>query len=62
MDVDAEGILEGKATLEEVGEDIRNMDLAVAQGSKTNSKDLGHQEFNIKYNSFAPLIPDYPPI
>jgi altronate hydrolase len=57
MDVNAGRILEGKATLEEVGQEIYDRILAVAGGEKTASEGLGHQEFSLVYKSFEPLGP-----
>ncbi len=62
MDIDAGRILEGEATLDEVGEEIRNMVLAVAQGTETNSEALGHQEFCMKYKRFEPIGPECLPV
>ena len=58
MDIDAGRILQGEASLEEVGKEIRNNVLAVAQGTLTNSEDLGHQEFCMKYKRFEPIGPE----
>ncbi|HZP93258.1 MAG TPA: UxaA family hydrolase [Burkholderiales bacterium] len=57
MDVDAGRILEGKATLDEVGREVYDLVLRVAAGEKTRSEDLGHQEFILTYKSFEPLGP-----
>ncbi|MDP6689109.1 MAG: UxaA family hydrolase, partial [Alphaproteobacteria bacterium] len=62
MDIDAGRILEGEATLDEVGEEIRNMVLAVAQGTETNSEALGHQEFCMKYKRFEATGPECLPL
>src|SRR6185437_2243860 len=45
MDVDAGRILLGDAGLDEVGEEIRDLVLALADGKRTKSEELGHQEF-----------------
>ena len=58
MDVNAGRILEGTATLEEVGDEIYNLVLRVAAGAPTASEQLGHQEFSLVYKSFAPLGPE----
>jgi altronate hydrolase len=57
MDVDAGRILEGRATLDEVGREIFDRVLAVAAGSPSVSERLGHQEFILTYKTFAPLGP-----
>ena len=45
MDVNAGRILEGEATLDEVGEEILQNVIAVASGKRSVSEELGHQEF-----------------
>lgn len=57
MDVDAGRVLEGRATLEEVGEEIVGMVLGVGGGRATASEALGHQEFILTYKSFEPIGP-----
>jgi altronate hydrolase len=57
MDVDAGRILEGAATLGDVGREIHEQILAVAAGQKTRSEALGHQEFVLTYKTFEPLGP-----
>lgn len=57
MDVNAGRILEGAATLEEVGREIFDQVLRVAAGGKTASEALGHSEFSLVYKSFEPLGP-----
>ena len=57
MDVDAGRILEGRADLDEVGEEIRDLVVGLAQGGRTRSEDLGHQEFILTYKSFEPIGP-----
>ena len=57
MDVNAGRILEGEATIEEVGREIFDGVLRVANGARTASERLGHQEFSIVYKSFEPLGP-----
>ncbi len=52
MDIDAGRILEGRATLEEVGEEIYAAVCAVAGGAVTASERLGHREFILTYKSF----------
>jgi altronate dehydratase large subunit len=57
MDVDAGRILEGRASLDEVGHEIHDLVLRVANGERTRSEALGHQEFILTYKSFEPLGP-----
>lgn len=57
MDVDAGRILEGRGTLDGVGQEIFDRILAVAAGEPTASESLGHQEFILTYKSFQPLGP-----
>jgi hypothetical protein len=57
MDVDAGRILEGRASLDEVGREILDLSLAVARGAQTKSVELGHQEFVLTYKSFEPIGP-----
>lgn len=57
MDVDAGRILEGRASLDEVGREIHDLVLRVADGEQTRSEALGHQEFILTYKSFEPLGP-----
>ena len=57
MDVNAGRILEGGATLTEVGREIFELILKVAAGEATASEALGHQEFSLVYKSFEPLGP-----
>lgn len=60
MDVDAGRILEGRATLDEVGREIYDLVLAVGAGQATASERLGHQEFILTYKSFEPGCPCCP--
>jgi altronate hydrolase len=57
MDVDAGRILEGRATLDEVGREIYDLIIRVANGEQTKSESLGHQEFILTYKSFEPIGP-----
>ena len=57
MDVDAGRILEGGASLDDVGREIYDLSLAVARGQQTKSEELGHQEFVLTYKSFEPIGP-----
>ena len=57
MDVDAGRILEGRGSLDEVGEEIVSLVEAVAGGAQTKSEALGHHEFLLTYKSFEPIGP-----
>lgn len=57
MDVDAGRILDGAATLDDVGAEIVDLIGAVASGEATRSEDLGHIEFILTYKSFEPIGP-----
>ncbi|MBT8037702.1 MAG: UxaA family hydrolase [Verrucomicrobiae bacterium] len=57
MDIDSGRILEGKATLEEVGKEIFDLSIEVADGRLTASESLGHQEFVLGYKTFEPTGP-----
>ena len=57
MDVDAGRIIEGRGTIAEVGEEILNLVLSVARGTRTRSEELGHREFVLTYKAFEPLSP-----
>jgi altronate dehydratase large subunit len=62
MDVDAGRILEGRAGLAEVGQEIFDMIRDVASGTQTKSEALGHQEFILTYKTFEPLGPSCLPV
>ena len=57
MDVDAGRIIEGEATLDEVGDEIYQLVQAVASGAQSKSEELGHQEFILTYKTFEPIGP-----
>jgi len=57
MDINAGRILQGQATLEEVGREIFDRVLQVAAGMPTASERLGHQEFILTYKWFEPIGP-----
>jgi len=57
MDIDAGRILDGAASLDEVGTEIRDLVLGLADGRRTRSEELGHQEFILTYKSFEPIGP-----
>lgn len=62
MDVNAGSILEGEATLDEVGDAILQQVVATASGERTCSEALGHQEFILTYKSFEPIGPSCLPV
>ena len=62
MDVDAGRILEGHATLPEVGREIHDLIVRVCNGTPTKSESLGHQEFILTYKTFEPLGPACLPV
>ena len=62
MDVDAGRILEGRASLDEVGQEIFAQVLDVAGGAPTKSESLGHQEFVLTYKTFEPIGPACLPV
>jgi altronate hydrolase len=57
MDVNAGRILEGQASLDEVGREIYDLVLRVSNGARTRSEELGHQEFILTYKTFEPVGP-----
>jgi altronate dehydratase large subunit len=62
MDINAGRILTGESTLEEVGRDITELVVRVAQGEPSKSEALGHQEFILTYKTFTPIGPACHPI
>ncbi len=57
MDIDAGKILEGNGTLDSVGKEITELVYKVANGERTKSEDMGHQEFILTYKAFEPIGP-----
>jgi len=57
MDINAGRILEGRASLDDVGHEIYDLILQTAAGHPTASEALGHREFSLVYKSFEPLGP-----
>jgi altronate dehydratase large subunit len=57
MDVDAGRIMEGAATLDEVGREIRDIVVGLGHGRRTKSEELGHREFILTYKCFEPIGP-----
>jgi len=62
MDVNAGRVLEGAATLEEVGQEIFDLVISLASGARSKSEELGHQEFILTYKSFEPIGPACLPV
>jgi altronate hydrolase len=57
MDVNAGQVIEGKATVAAVGQEIFHLVCKVAAGEKSKSEELGHQEFILTYKQFEPIGP-----
>lgn len=57
MDVNAGDIIEGKRSIQEVGQEIFDLVQTVAAGTQTCSESLGHREFIMTYKSFEPIGP-----
>ncbi|MFK3888163.1 UxaA family hydrolase [Sphingomonas sp. NPDC079357] len=62
MDINAGRILEGEATLDEVGTEIVDVIMAVAGGQPSVSEALGHREFILTYKAFDPVGPACLPV
>ncbi len=62
MDIDAGKILEGRESLDKLGEEIVALVYEVASGRQTVSEALGHREFGLTYKSFEPTGPSCLPI
>jgi altronate dehydratase large subunit len=62
MDVNAGAVLEGAASLEAVADEIYQAVRSVAQGGRTVSEALGHQEFILTYKAFEPIGPACQPL
>jgi altronate dehydratase large subunit len=57
MDVNAGRILEGTATIDEISAEIYDRTIAIAQGERSVSEELGHREFILTYKTFEPVGP-----
>lgn len=57
MDVDAGRIMEGRASIDQVGAEITDLVVCVAAGEQTVSEAMGHQEFILTYKAFDPVGP-----
>jgi altronate hydrolase len=62
MDVNAGRVLDGEATLEEVGQEIFDRVVGLASGEMSASETLGHQEFILTYKTFEPIGPACLPV
>ena len=62
MDINAGGILDGGASVDDVGSDILSLVCQVAQSQATKSEALGHQEFILTYKAFEPIGPSCLPV
>jgi altronate dehydratase large subunit len=62
MDINAGRILEGKTTLDDVGDEILQKVIAISSGERSLSEDLGHQEFILTYKAFEPIGPSCLPV
>ena len=57
MDVNAGRIMNGEASIDEIGAEIFDLVLKVATGIQTKSEEMGHQEFILTYKTFEPIGP-----
>ena len=62
MDINAGSILDGKSTIQDVGEETFERVKAVALGDLSKSESLGHQEFILGYKRFEPTGPSCLPV
>jgi altronate hydrolase len=62
MDVDAGRVLERRATLPEVADEILELVREVSAGQQSASEAMGHQEFVLTYKSFEPAGPSCLPL
>lgn len=52
MDVNAGSVIDGQATVEQVGQEIYDCVMQVASGEESKSEALGHKEFILTYKKF----------
>jgi altronate hydrolase len=57
MDINAGKIMTGESTLDLLAEEILSKIVQTAEGDRTTSEALGHQEFVLSYKTFEPLGP-----
>ncbi|MFM9735616.1 hypothetical protein ACKI17_47150, partial [Streptomyces niveiscabiei] len=57
MDINAGKVIQGEASVDQVGEEIYQLVKDVAKGSPSKSEALGHQEFVLTYKKFEAIGP-----
>ncbi|WP_274620509.1 UxaA family hydrolase [Colwellia maritima] len=57
MDINAGKVINGEATVQQVGDEIYKLVVKVAQGQQSKSEVLGHQEFVLTYKKFEAIGP-----
>ncbi|MFQ3209371.1 MAG: altronate dehydratase large subunit [Colwellia sp.] len=57
MDINAGKVIKGEATVKQIGDEIYHLVRQVAQGKKSKSEELGHQEFVLTYKKFEGIGP-----
>jgi altronate hydrolase len=57
MDINAGKVINGEATVQQVGDEIYKLVVKVAQGQQSKSEALGHQEFVLTYKKFEAIGP-----
>ena len=57
MDINAGKVILGEATVQEVGDEIYDLVIQVAEGNPSKSEELGHQEFVLTYKKFEGIGP-----
>jgi altronate hydrolase len=57
MDINAGKVINGEASVAQVGDEIYQLVNQVAQGKQSKSEELGHQEFVLTYKKFQPIGP-----
>lgn len=62
MDVDAGRILEGRASIDDVADELLDVIAATAAGTPTASEAIGHREFVLTYKSSEPTGPSCLPV
>ena len=62
MDINAGKVLEVGATPKDIGDEIYELVLDVANGALSKSEELGHQEFILTYKQFEPIGPSCLPL
>ncbi|MDV6330690.1 UxaA family hydrolase [Asticcacaulis sp. 201] len=57
MDVDAGRVMQGEATLDQIGDELFDLVIDVARGRRSKSEALGHREFVLNYKSIDAVGP-----